>query len=141
MNEKRISISLLCIAAVTLLVVLASRVRVGATADAVAVLRTAGMTCSSCSVKIARALESQKGVAATEVDVEGGWVVVGYDKKTVQPESLAAKVNGAGFASSVQLVLTPAQFKQATGRDIGGKAAAGSGCCGKGGGCGANKPS
>ena len=100
------------------------------------------MTCGSCSSKITTALESLKGVAVTEVDVEGGWVVVGYDTKTVKPESLAVKVRGTGFGSSVHVVLTPEQFKQVTGRDIGKKAAAGAGCCGgKGGGCGSKKQS
>lgn len=143
MNTKRISISFLCLTVVTLLVVFAFRVRIGATADSIAVLKTSGMTCGSCSSKITRALESLKGVAVTEVDVEGGWVVVGYDKKDVKPESLAAKVNDTGFVSNVQAVLTPEQFKQVTGRDIGKKTSTSSGCggCGsKGGGCGGNKP-
>ena len=127
-------------AVVTLLVVLAFRVRVGVSADSIAVLKTTGMTCGSCSDKITKALESMKGVAVTEVDIEGGWVIVGYDTKSVKPEALAEKVNGTGFGSNVHDVLTPEQFKQVTGRDIGKKASAGSGCCGgKGGGCGSNK--
>ena len=43
-NAKIISTSLLVIAAVTVLVVLAFRVGTGATADAVAVLQTSGMS-------------------------------------------------------------------------------------------------
>jgi len=141
MNAKILSTSLLVLAAVTLLVVLAFRVGTGATADSVAVLKTTGMTCGSCSSKITKALESLKGIAVTEVDVNGGWVIVGYDTKTVKPELLAEKVKGAGFGSTVHLVLTPEQFKQLTGRDIGAKAAPTSGCCGKSGGCGSNKKS
>lgn len=142
MDVKKISTSLLAITAFTFLVVLAFHVRVGATADAIAVLKTTGMTCGSCSSKISKSLETLKGVAVTEVDVEGGWVIVGYDTKTVKPESLAAKVTGAGFGSNVHVVLTPDQFKQITGRDIGVKADPASGCCGgKGGGCGTNKKS
>ena len=142
MNTKTIFTSLLVIAVVTVLVLLAFRVRIGATADAVAVLRTAGMTCGSCSDKITKALDALKGVAVTEVDVEGGWVIVGYDTKSVKPEALAEKVNGAGFSSNVHLVLTPEQFKQATGRDIGAGVPPASGCCGsKGGGCGSGKKS
>jgi copper chaperone CopZ len=122
--------------------VLGFYVKAGTTADSVAVLRTTGMTCGSCSSKITKALESLKGVAVTEVDVEGGWVVVGYDTKTVKPEALAAQVASTGFGSNVHMVLTPEQFKQATGRDIGAKAIPSSGCCGgKGGGCGSNKKS
>lgn len=142
MKAKTVSTSLLVIAAVTVLVLLAFRVRIGATADSVAVLRTVGMTCGSCSDKITKALDALQGVAVTEVDVEGGWVIVGYDTKSVKPEALAEKVTGAGFGSNLHLVLTPEQFKQATGRDIGAGAPPASGCCGgKGGGCGSNKKS
>jgi len=139
MNAKTISTSFLVIAAVTVLVVFAFRVRIGATADSVAVLRTVGMTCGSCSSKITKALESVRGVAVTEVDVNGGWVIVGYDQEVVQPERLAEKVSGAGFSCKVSEVLSPEQFRQITGRNVGHNAAATSGGCG--GGCGANKPS
>ncbi len=140
MKNKTINVMIL-VAAVTLLSVLAFHVRVGATADSVAVLRTTGMTCGSCSSKISKALETLKGVAVTEVDVEGGWVIVGYDTETVKPEVLAEKVSGAGFGSNVHQVLTPAQFKQITGRDIGGNSLPSKGCggCGPKGGCGTNK--
>jgi mercuric ion binding protein len=139
MNAKKISTSFLVIAAVTVLVVFAFRVRIGATADSIAVLKTTGMTCGSCSSRITKALETVKGVAVTEVDVSGGWVIVGFDTKAVKPESLAEKVTGAGFNSKVSEVLTPEQFRQITGRNVGQKPAPSSGGCG--GGCGANKPS
>jgi periplasmic mercuric ion binding protein len=135
---KKFSTSFLVIATVTILLVFAFQVRIAATADSVAVLRTTGMTCSSCSSKVTSALQSLKGVAVTEVDVEGGWVVVGYDTKTVKPESLAEKVSGTGFNSKLAEVLTPEQFKQRTGRAIGQNTASASGCCGKGG-CGTGK--
>lgn len=138
--KNRILNVVIFISAVTLLSVLAFYVRIGNTADSVAVLRTTGMTCGSCSSKISAALETLKGVAVTEVDVEGGWVVVGYDTKTVEPGALAAQVRSTGFDSAVHMVLTPEQFKQTTGRDIGAKATPSSGCCGgKGGGCGSSK--
>lgn len=126
--------------AVVFLTTLAFHVNAGAKADSVAVLRTTGMTCGSCSSKITAALETQKGVVVTEVDVEGGWVVVGFDTKSVKPETLAEKISGSGFSSNVHMILTPEQFKQATGRDLGKKAEPGSGCCGgKGGGCGSGR--
>lgn len=128
--------------AAVFLITLAFHVTAKANADSIAVLKTTGMTCGSCSSKISTALETQKGVAVTEVDVEGGWVIVGYDTKTVKPEVLAEKVTGTGFASNVHLILTPEQFKQATGRDFGKKPESGSGCCGgKGGGCESGKKS
>lgn len=136
--KSRLLNVLILVAAVTLLSVLAFYVRVGVTADSVAVLKTTGMTCGSCSSKISKALGALQGVAVTEVDVEGGWVVVGYEKKSVNPEALAARVSGSGFNSNVHQILTPEQFRQVTGRDIG-KSAEPSGCggCGtNGGGCG-----
>lgn len=143
MNKKRVSTALLILTSVAMLVTLAFRVSIGATADSVAVLRTTGMTCGSCSSKITSALESLKGVAVTEVDVNNGWVIVGYDTKAVQPEKLAEKVKEAGFNSTVQEVVTPERFKQITGRNIGEKVAPSGGCggcgSGKGGGCGSNK--
>jgi copper chaperone CopZ len=132
--------SIILAVAVVFLAALAFRVKTGTAADSIAVLKTTGMTCGSCSSKISTSLESVKGVAVTEVDVEGGWVVVGYDTKSTKPDAIASKVNEAGFSSSVYRVLTPEQFKQMTGRDIGKKAST-SGCCGGKGGCGSNKKS
>lgn len=140
MNRKQVINVILTLVAVTMLVLLAFRVRGGATADAVAVFRTTGMTCGSCSDKITRALAREKGVAVTEVDVAGGWVVVGYDTKIVRPEALADRIAGAGFGSRMQTVLTTEQFRQLMGREIGRSASPG-GCggCGPGGGCGTKK--
>lgn len=145
MNKKRVSTALLLLTSVAMLVALAFRVSIGATADSVAVLRTTGMTCGSCASKISQALESLKGVAVTEVDVNGGWVFVGYDTTAVKPEALAEKVKETGYYSQVVEVVTPERFKQITGRDIGQKAAPSGGCggcggcgSGNGGGCGAN---
>jgi copper chaperone CopZ len=129
--------SIIVTTAAVFLVTLAFHVKAGATADSIAVLKTTGMTCGSCSSRITAALQAQRGVAVTEVDVEGGWVIVGYDTKIVKPETLVEKVTGAGYGSNVHQELTPERFKQMTGRDIGTKTATTSGCCGsKGGGCG-----
>lgn len=143
MTAKRITTTLLVITSVTMLVVLAFRVSIAATADSIAVLRTTGMTCGSCASKITKALESVKGVALTEVDVNGGWVIVGYDTKAVKPEILAETVRSTGYYSQVTDVVTPEEFKNITGRAIGQNAAPAKGCCGgSGGGCGSNnKPS
>lgn len=143
MQMKRMATPLLVFAVITVLVVLAFRVRIGVTADSVVILKTTGMTCGSCSSTITSSLEKLPGVAATEVDVEGGWVVVGYDTKALKPEALAEKVSGAGFRSMVHRVLTPDQFRQMTGRDFGRKAASSGGCggCGTTGGCGSDRKS
>jgi len=140
MNAKKISTLLLVITVIALMVILAFRIRVGVTADSVAVLKTTGMTCGACSSSITKALESLKGVAAAEVDVEGGWVIVGYDTKAVKSDTLAEKVKSAGFSSTIDAVMTPEQFKQIAGRPFGQKAISGKGCCG-GNGCGSNKQS
>ena len=140
MNNRIINVMII-VATVTLLSVLAFYVKAGSTADAVAVLRTTGMTCGSCSSKITTLLETQKGVAGSEVDIEGGWVIVGYDTKSVNPEVLAGTINSIGFVSSVYRVLTPEQFKQITGRVIGRKGSPVGDCgdCGPRGGCGIKK--
>ena len=139
MKSKFVIIPMI-IGAVVFLSVLAFYVRIAATADSVAVLKTTGMTCGSCAKEITTALQGVKGVAVAEVDVAGGWVIVGYDTKAVKPEALAEKVSTCGFTSAVREILTPQQFKQITGRDIGNKATAASGCCGgSGGGCGSKK--
>jgi len=138
MDNKIVNLTLVAFA-VIVLGMLAFHVRVGATADSVAVLKTTGMTCGSCSKTICSSLEKVKGVEATEVDVEGGWVIVGYDAKSVKPESLADNVTKSGFGCTLHEVLTPEQFKQITGREIGKQAAAKSGCCGGKGQCGMSK--
>ncbi|OGT97455.1 MAG: heavy metal transporter [Geobacteraceae bacterium GWC2_48_7] len=141
--RNKILNSAIILVAVTLLSVLAFYVKDGATADSVAVLRTTGMTCGSCSNKITAALGGLKGVVATEVDVNGGWVIVGYDPSALKPEALAEKVKVAGFESNVHQVLTPEQFRQIAGRSIGQKKGAGAGCgsggCGGPDGCGMNR--
>jgi copper chaperone CopZ len=128
MKNKALNATLV-LTVLVLLGVCAFYVRVGATADAVVVLKTSGMTCGSCAAKVTKALQGERGVAATEVDLEGGLVIAGYDSKQVAPEKLAQRVVAAGFASSVQSVLTPEQFKKIVGRNIG-VAASGAGCCG-----------
>ncbi|QWV92481.1 heavy-metal-associated domain-containing protein [Geomonas oryzisoli] len=127
--RNKILNSALVLVVVTVLAVFAFYVRVGATADQVVVLRTAGMTCGSCVKKITETLQSQNGVAAAEVDLESGLVVAGYDSKQTAPEKLAQAVRKCGFQSQVAQVITPQQFRSVVGRDVGGKAAVG-GCCG-----------
>ncbi|MBJ6751600.1 heavy-metal-associated domain-containing protein [Geomonas anaerohicana] len=129
MKNKILNAALIVIV-VAVLAVFACYVRVGATADQVVVLRTSGMTCGSCVKKITDALQSQKGVAAAEVDLESGLVVAGYDSKQTAPDQLAQAVRKSGFQSQVAQVITPQQFKSVVGRDVGGKAAPG-GCCGQ----------
>jgi copper chaperone CopZ len=139
-SKRSLANSMIIVTAVIVLAVLAWRVKPGVSADSVAVLKTSGMTCGSCSKLISTGLETVKGVAVTEVDVEGGWVVVGYNTRAVTPESLAENVRKSGFSSAVYAVLTPEQFKQSTGREIGKTAEAGAGCCGgKSGRCGSAK--
>ena len=140
LSKRSLANSIIIVTAVIVLVVLALRVKPGVSADSVAVLKTSGMTCGSCSKLISSGLETVKGVAVTEVDLEGGWVIVGYNTKAVTPDALAESVRKSGFSSAVYAVLTPEQFKQTTGREIGKAAAAGAGCCGgKGGGCNPGK--
>ncbi len=133
MKLRVTAISYLLVAGVmALLLVLSFHVRVGATADSVALLKTTGMTCSSCADSIVSALKKVEGVVATEVEIAGGWVVVGYETRAVTPELLARTVSGAGYASSVSRVMSPIEYRQLSGKDIGRTAASADGCCGMG---------
>ena len=139
--NKIINYSITATAAI-FLIFLAFHVNAKAETNSIAILKTAGMTCGSCSKKITATLEGMQGVAVTEVDVEGGWVIIGYDTKTVGPELLVERVTGSGFDSNVHLIMTPEQFKQTTGRYLGNAAGSGSGCGrGKIFGCAAGKQS
>jgi periplasmic mercuric ion binding protein len=136
MHTRKICTTLLLVTALSVMAVLALYVRVGATADKIAVIRTGGMTCESCAGTIRKVLEREKGVAATEVDVAGGWVAVGYDSKTTRPDILAQRVAAAGFAASLHSLLSPEQFRLQNGRDLGSGDRHSKSCCGsKGGGC------
>jgi copper chaperone CopZ len=129
MRNTIINISLTVIAT-AFLTLLALRVRAGAAVDSVAILKTTGITCRSCSDRISKALQGIKGVAATEVDLDHGRVIVGYDTREVKPETLTENVKKAGFDSTVQEVVTPERYRQITGRDVGTSGAARPGCCG-----------
>jgi copper chaperone CopZ len=138
MNRTTVINSMLILTVLSLLVFLAFRVKVGATPDAVVALRTTGMTCGSCADKIKQSLSREKGVAGTDIDVTASLVLVGYDSKLVTAETLATKVSGVGFVSTVAGVMTPEQYTKLTGRQIwkSGSPAAGCGGCGQNGGCG-----
>lgn len=120
----------LVLAAVALLVVCAFAVRIDPAADKVAVLATTGMTCGGCKAAVEKALRTKTGVAAVEVDVKRGRVVVAYDSKKTVPDLLASVVTGAGYGSRVSEVLGIGQFRAITGRNIGQKAASSGGCGG-----------
>jgi copper chaperone CopZ len=127
--KNKVVNSCLVVAVVVILIVFAVYVRIGATADAVAVIKTSGMSCGMCASQVTKALESQRGVASTEVDVARGVVIAGYDSKQVAPAKLVQTVTEAGFDSKLQAVMTPEQFRKAGGRELG-QRPAGSGCCG-----------
>ena len=136
MNKGKTINAVLVTAVIAFLVVCAFSVRIKPTADNVAVLRTVGMTCGGCSASIEKALQKKKGVSSVEVDVAGGWVVVGYDSKKTKPEALASAVTGAGYQSSVAESLSVEQFRTLTGRNPGEGIKNKPGCDG---GCGAGK--
>ncbi|WP_243371672.1 heavy metal-associated domain-containing protein [Geotalea sp. SG265] len=131
--KKRIINILLVVAVVALMVYLAFQVKIKQPPEEVAVLKTMGMTCGSCAGKIENALLRLPGTVGVEVDVAGGWVLVGYRSASAKPETFAAAVNGAGFRSWLMEKMTIADFKKVTGRDFGAKGSKKGGCKG---GCG-----
>ena len=139
MQNGKIISRFLVVAAIAVMALLALYVRIGATADTVAVFRTDGMTCASCATKIRTALEREKGVAATEVDLAGGRVIVGFDSTKTSAAQLAERVTAAGFNSVPQAQLSPEQFRKMTGRDVGKSDAQCRVCCGGKGGCSADR--
>lgn len=116
MKKGKIINVVLVTTVVLLLGVFAFSVRIRPTVDSVAMLRTSGMTCGGCKANIEKALQANKGVAAVEIDVEGGRVVIGYDSKKTEPEELASMVTGAGYGSRVANLLSVEQFRAMTGR-------------------------
>ena len=121
----------LLLTVIALLVTGAMFVRIRPTADRVAVLRTAGMTCDRCGNAVERALQAKGGVAAVEVDVNGGRVVVAYDSKKIEPAAISSAVGCLGYRNSIADCLSAEQFRKLTGRDPGmnGPATGCGGCC------------
>jgi periplasmic mercuric ion binding protein len=136
MSKAKIINYALVLAAITLLVVCALSVRFRPVADSVAILSTTGMTCGGCSADIDTALQGKNGVAAVEVDVERGQVVVGYNSKKIGPDELAATVTTAGYGSRIAQVLNARQFRSMTGRNPGEVRTGRTGC-----GCGSSTQS
>ncbi len=132
MNKRRIINMVLLLAAAVVVAICAFSVRLEAAADAVAVLKTNGMTCGSCAGRIESVLKEKAGVASVQVDVDGGRVVVAYDSKVAKPEALAESVTGIGYGSSILQTLSSEEYKALTGN--GGASAAKTGgcaCCNK----------
>lgn len=132
-RTKNIVNMLLILAAVVVVGILAFSVRLEASVNSVAVLRTQGMTCGSCAMRIEDALKGAKGVSSVQVNVNEGQVVVGYDSSLVKPEAIAEQVTGSGYGSSIIQVLTPEEYASLTGKNIAAdirKGGCGSGCCG-----------
>ena len=134
MRKRTIGTGILVACVLGLLVYLAFHVRLAPVPNAVAALKTFGMTCGSCAGKIEKALRPMNGVAGVEVDVNGGWVLVGYDSQTANPETFAGAVSKAGFQSWLMERMSLADFRRVAGRDFGAKAVrsggSGSGGCG-----------
>lgn len=103
----------------------------GAKADSVAVLKAQGITCGSCAGRIEQALKEKAGVAAVEVDIDAGRVIVAYDAKAVTPGQLAESVTAVGYGSSVLQTLPADQYRAVAGASAGARAGRAGGCGGK----------
>jgi len=132
MTKKNVLNMLAVVAAVLLMGVFAFTVRLEAAADAVAVLKTTGMTCGSCAAKIEGALKGSGGVSSVEVDVATGTVMVGYDSRQATPDALAGVVTSTGYGCAVAQVITPEQYQSLRGETKTARAGGcGGGCCPK----------
>lgn len=141
MRIKNTGTLLLAFTATALLVLLALRVRIAPSADAVAVIVTTGITCGNSADRIVKEVQRDRGVAATETDQAGGRIIIGFDSGITTPEALVQRVRESGFGATVQQVLTAEQFRRISGREMGMTASDAGGCCGRnGGGCSSIKP-
>ena len=130
--KSKIANTILIILVAAVLAALAFLVRVGAKADAVAVMDISGITCGACVDKIKRALQAEQGVASVQVDIDSGRTFVGYAADKIKPGTIAAKVAGLGFTGRIVEVSSLAKFKaghknMAAGREI----TSGCSCCNK----------
>jgi copper chaperone CopZ len=112
---KRTTDTILIISVVAMLLTLAFFVSAGATADKVAVLRTAGMTCAGCVADIEGALQGKEGIASLKIDRDAGLVTIAYDSGKAAPEALAEAVTGLGYGSSIVQVMTFGEYRARAG--------------------------
>ncbi len=133
MKKRSVVNIALLLTVIALLVAGALFVRIRPTADRVVVLSAAGMTCDRCGSAIERALRGKKGVAAVEIDVKGGRVIVAYDSKTTDSAAISTTVGCLGYRNSVANCLSVEQYRKLTGKEPGSNGQAGCGvCCGSG---------
>lgn len=117
----------LAIGSLTLFLVVAGLVmQFNAAVNAVAVIQTSGMTCGVCSGKVEKALLERGGVSKVSVDVPNGMVIAFFDVRAVDPRSLVAAINRAGFPSRIRDLLTVSEYNAL----VSGGAGCGSGGCG-----------
>lgn len=129
MGKNRLLTGLVVSVVLVMLLYISLHVTTATAANAVAILKTDGMTCLSCSEKISSTLKRVKGVAACEVNIEDGRLTVGFDDQLTSADQLAAQVSSIGFKSCVEKQLTAEQYRQLTGRELKGTAAGGCSCC------------
>lgn len=64
------------------------------------VLRVENLTCSACSITIAKALDKVPGVKAKRVDIRGATVTVSFDSERTNPAAIAKAITDAGFPAT-----------------------------------------
>ncbi len=129
MKKRNIINIALILTVIALLAVGAMFVRIRPVADRVAVLSTAGMTCDRCGSTIENALRTKKGVAAVEIDVKGGRVIVAYDSKATDPAAISSTVGCLGYRNSIADCVSAEQYRKVAGRNPGVNGQPGCGDC------------
>lgn len=132
-NDKKFFNMALVAIAVALLIALGFLVKIRPAVTDVAVLKTIGMTCASCAVNIEKALDSASGVGGVEIDVDRGWVLIGYNAEAANPDSFAGTVTNVGFRSWLMETMSAEEFRDIAGRAFGAKmkrSGCGNGGCG-----------
>lgn len=62
-------------------------------------MKVSGMTCGGCAKGVQRALASEDGVTACEVNLNAGTATVTYDPDAVSEAELAGVVRGLGYGA------------------------------------------
>lgn len=72
-----------------------------------------GMTCSSCSASVEKAVAHMEGVSSVNVNLLSNNMTVEYDDSLLEPSAIISTVNDAGYSASLGSVGTPAQTVEA----------------------------
>ncbi|HBG01026.1 MAG TPA: heavy metal translocating P-type ATPase, partial [Firmicutes bacterium] len=72
-----------------------------------------GMTCSSCSASVERAVGRMEGVTSVNVNLLSNNMTVEYDDSLLEPSAIISTVSGAGYSAALASAAAPAKTSEA----------------------------